>query len=201
MRRVSRDDAGVDVLTGLGLAAPAGLNAPLTLLLVALAARFTGLVELPDDYDALTSWWAIGGLGVWLVVEEVVDKVPGADHVNDAVMTVVRPAAGGLLALAVMQGELPDGLAAVLGVALAGTAHATKAAARPAVTVGTAGVGNPVASAVEDAAAVGAVLIALVVPVLVVLVLAALLGAAVFVMTRWRRLARRRTSGSPPYRG
>lgn len=181
----------MDVLTGLGLAAPAGLNAPLTLLLVALADRFTGLVDLPADYDALSSWWAIGGLAVWLLVEEVVDKIPGADHVNDSVMTVVRPAAGGLLALAVMQGELPDGLAAVLGVALAGTAHATKAGARPAVTVGTVGVGNPVVSVLEDLAAVAGVVIALVAPVLVVLVLAALAMAAVFVFTRWRRLARR----------
>jgi hypothetical protein len=182
----------MDVLTGLGLAAPAGLNAPLTLLLVALADRFTGLVDLPADYDALSSWWAIGGLAVWLVVEEVVDKIPGADHVNDAVMTVVRPAAGGLLALAVMGGELPEGLAATLGVALAGTAHATKAGARPAVTVGTAGMGNPVASVIEDVVAVGAVIVALVVPVLVVLVLGALVAAAVCVFVRWRRLGRRR---------
>ena len=180
----------MDVLTGLGLAAPAGLNAPLTLLLVALADRFTGLVDLPADYDALSSWWAIGGLAVWLVVEEVVDKVPGADHVNDAVMSLVRPAAGGLLAVATMAGELPDGLAVVLGATLAGTAHVTKAGARPAVTVGTGGVGNPVASVLEDAVAVAGVLIALVVPVLVVLVLALLVVAAVFVLSRWRRLAR-----------
>lgn len=180
----------MDVLTALGLAAPAGLNAPLTLLLTALAARFTGLVDLPADYDALESWWAIGGLAVWLVVEEVADKVPGADHVNDVVMTVVRPAAGALLAVAVAQGEVPDGVALVLGAALAGTAHATKAGARPAVTLGTAGLGNPVVSVVEDVAAVAAVAVALFVPVLVVLVLAALLAAAIWVAARWRRVAR-----------
>jgi hypothetical protein len=182
----------MDILTGLGLAAPAGLNAPLTLLLVALADRFTGLVDLPADYDSLSSWWGIGGLAAWLVIEEVVDKIPGADHVNDVVMSVVRPVAGGLLAVAVTQGEIPDGLAAALGVGLAGTAHATKAGARPAVTLGTGGLGNPLVSVLEDVVAVAAVLVALVVPALVVLVLAALLAAAAFVFVRWRRLGRRR---------
>lgn len=187
----------MDVLTGLGLAAPAGLNAWLTLLLVALADRFTGLVDLPADYDALSSWWGIGGLAGLLVVEEVVDKIPGADSVNDAVMTAIRPVAGALLVLATTQGELPDGVAVVLGLALAGTAHATKAAARPAITVGTVGTGNPVISVLEDVAAVVAVAIALLVPVLVVLVLAALLAAAIWVFRRWRRLARRRSSPAP----
>ena len=187
----------MDVLTGLGLAAPAGLNAWLTLLLVALADRFTGLIDLPADYDALSSWWGIAGLTVLLVVEEVVDKIPGADSVNDAVMTAIRPVAGALLVIATTQGELPEGLAAVLGIALAGTAHATKAAARPAVTLGTVGTGNPVVSVVEDVAAVVAVVIALVVPVLVVFVLAGLAVAAIWVFTRWRRLARRRSSPAP----
>lgn len=188
----------MEILTGLGLAAPAGLNAPLTLLLVALANRFTGFVDLPAGYEDLSSWWAIGALAVWLVVEEIADKVPGADHVNDVVMTVVRPAAGGLLAVSVIGGELPDGVSAVLGVALAGTAHATKAGARPAVTLGTLGMGNPVASVVEDVVAVLAVIVALVIPVLVVLVLAALLAAAAFVFVRWRAVARRRAVPQAP---
>ena len=175
------------VLTGLGLAAPAGLNAWLVLLLVALADRFTGLVDLPPDYQALSSTWAIGALLVLLVVEEVVDKIPGADHLNDVVMTAIRPAAGGLLMLAAAHGEMPDGLAAVLGVALAGTAHAAKAGARPAVTLGTAGVGNPVVSVLEDIVAIAAVVVALVVPLLVVAVLA---GLAALVLWLWRRRRR-----------
>ena len=177
----------MDVLTGLGLAAPAGLNAPLVLLMVALADRLTGLVDLPADYAFLSSWPAIAALAVLLAVEEVVDKVAGADHLNDAVQTVVRPAAGALVMLAVTQGELPAEAAAAAGLALAGTAHASKAGLRPLVTMGTAGLGNPVVSFVEDVFAVGAVVIAILVPALVVLVLAGLFVVALLTLRRARR--------------
>lgn len=177
----------MDVLTGLGLAAPAGLNAPLVLLLVALADRTTGLVDLPGGYEFLSSWPAIGTLATLLLVEEVVDKVAGADHANDLVQTFVRPAAGALIMLATTQGELAPEVAAAAGLALAGTAHATKASVRPLVSVGTAGVGNPVVSVLEDLLAVAAVVVALVVPVLVVLVLAGLTALAVVALRRARR--------------
>lgn len=178
----------MDVLTGLGLAAPAGLNAPLVLLLVALADRFTGLVGLPADYEFLSSWPAIGTLAALLAIEEVVDKVAGADHANDLVQTLVRPAAGALVMLAVTQGDLSPEIAAAAGLALAGTTHASKAGLRPLVTMGTAGLGNPVVSFVEDLFAVGAVVVALVVPALVVLML---VGLGVLAVTALRRARRR----------
>ena len=184
----------MDILTGLGLAAPAGLNAPLVLLLVALADRTTGLLNLPEGYEFLSSWPAIGTLAALLVIEEVVDKVAGADHVNDLVQTLVRPAAGALVMLAVTHGDLSPEVAAAAGLALAGTAHATKAGIRPLVTMGTAGIGNPVVSVIEDVVAVAAVVIALLVPVLVVLVLAGLVLLAVFALKR----ARRRTPRPQP---
>jgi hypothetical protein len=177
----------MDLLTGLGLAAPAGLNAPLVLLLVALADRLTGVLNLPADYEFLSSWPAIATLAVLLAIEEVVDKIAGADHVNDLVQTVVRPAAGALVMLASTQGSVSPEVAAAAGLALAGSAHAAKAGLRPVVSVGTLGVGNPVVSVLEDVVAVGAVVIALVVPVLVVLVLAGLGVAAVLALRRVRR--------------
>ena len=184
----------MDILTGLGRAAPAGLNAPLVLLLVALADRTTGLVDLPESYDFLSSWPAIGTLAALLAIEEIVDKVAGADHANDLVQTLVRPAAGALIMLATTHGDLSPEIAAAAGLALAGTAHATKAGVRPLVTMGTAGIGNPVVSVIEDVVAVAAVVVALVVPVLVVLVLAGLLVLAIFALKR----ARRRTPRPQP---
>ena len=177
----------MDVLTGLGLAAPAGLNAPLVLLMVALADRLTGVLNLPDDYEFLSSWPAIATLAVLLLIEEVVDKVAGADHVNDLVQTLARPAAGALIMLATTQGEMSPEIAATAGLVLAGTAHATKAGVRPVVTLGTAGVGNPVVSLIEDLVAIATVVVALVVPALVVLVLAGLTAAAVLALRRVRR--------------
>ena len=73
------------VLTGLGLSAPAGLNAYIPLLVLGVNEGW--------------SWPLLVALGVLLAVEVVVDKIAGADHVNDAVQTVVRPLAGAALML------------------------------------------------------------------------------------------------------
>ena len=49
------------VLAAFGLAAAAGLNAYIPLLIVALSARFTDWFKLGPAWDPLTSWWVIGG--------------------------------------------------------------------------------------------------------------------------------------------
>jgi hypothetical protein len=174
------------ILTGLGLAAPAGLNAWLTLLLVALAARFTGVVELADSYDWLESTPSIAVLCGLVLVETVVDKIPGADHVNDIVGTVVRPASGAWVSAATGTDAIDPTLAAVLGAVLAGTVHGAKAAARPVVTVGSLGTGNWLVSLIEDGIAVVAVVVALIVPVLVIAVLLSALGFLWWLIRRRR---------------
>jgi hypothetical protein len=95
------DGAGTlltSLLTGLGLAGAAGLNAYVPLLGVALLGR-AHLLTLASPFDLLMHPVAIGVLVVLLALEVVVDKVPGADHVNDVVQAFVRPAAGALLFL------------------------------------------------------------------------------------------------------
>jgi hypothetical protein len=108
------------------------------------------------------------------------------------VQTAIRPTAGAVVMLASTQGDLPPAVGAAIGLLLAGAAHATKAGARPAVTVGTAGTGNAVVSVVEDVIAAVAVILALIAPILAVLILAALAFTAVAVFRRWR--ARRRVN-------
>lgn len=174
------------ILTGLGLAAPAGLNAWLTLLLVALSARFTGIVELGDDYDWLESTPAIAVLCGLVAVETVVDKIPGADHVNDIIGTVVRPASGAWVSAATGTDAIDPTLAAALGAVLAGLVHGAKATARPVVTVGSLGTGNWLVSTIEDAVAVLAVVVALLIPVLVIGVLGGALGFLVWLIRRRR---------------
>jgi hypothetical protein len=180
----------VDVLSGLTLAAPAGLNAYIPLLAVALAERF-GWVQLREPFDGIGSWWVIGVIAVLLVVEVVADKVPAVDHVNDVVQTVVRPAAGGLLAVsASTQGTVEPVVLLIAGVLIAGGVHAVKATARPAVNVTTAGVGAPVVSTGEDILAVIGTVLALLVPVLAaVLIVAAVLVAVVLLRRRRHRAA------------
>ena len=86
----------LEFLTGSALAASAGLNAYIPLLLIGLGSRFTGLIELPPNWVWLQNEWVLGILAVLLVLEILADKVPGVDSVNDIVQTVVRPTSGGL---------------------------------------------------------------------------------------------------------
>jgi hypothetical protein len=182
------------LLTGLGLAAPAGLNAYLPLLILALAARFTDQVRLNPPYDALASWPAIVVLVVLLTIEIVVDKIPGLDHLNDVIQTVIRPVAGAILMLAATGVVgLSPAVAIPVGLVAAGTVHAAKATARPVVTVGSAGLFNPLVSVGEDALAAIASLVAIFLPALVLVFLALFV---VFVL--WAIFRRRSAPSAPP---
>lgn len=183
----------MELLTALGLSVPAGLNAYVPLLAVALAQRL-GWMQLGEPFSVLGSWWVIAVLSVLLIVEVVADKIPGVDHVNDAFQTLIRPAAGGVLAVSAAGGAtgVAPWLLVLAGVLVAGGVHAAKATSRPVVHATTAGVGGPVVSAAEDAAATVLSVVAIVVPLLVVLLLAGL----AFVGWRLLRRRRRRQGGS-----
>ncbi|AYF31999.1 DUF4126 domain-containing protein [Micromonospora tulbaghiae] len=191
----------LEVLTGSGLAASAGLNAYIPLLLMGLLSRYTDLVELPSGWQWLGNGWVVLILAVLLAVEVVADKVPVVDHVNDVVQTVVRPTAGGLAFGAGAGSETvtvsdPDTffsshqwVPVVVGVFIALGVHLLKAAARPVINATTAGVGAPVASTAEDATSVVMSVVALLLPVLV---LVFLVGLVLFVPWLFRRRRERR---------
>ncbi len=186
------------LLTGLGLAAPAGLNAYIPLLVLALAARVTDQVSLTPPYDVLTSTPVIILLLVLLTIEVVADKVPGVDHANDLVQTIVRPAAGAILVLATTGAvHVSPAIAVPLGILTAGTVHAAKATARPAVTIGSAGMFNPLVSVGEDMLATIASVAAIWMPLLVLLFL---LIFVVFVAWAVSRKAAGRAARSGPSR-
>ncbi|RLC97786.1 MAG: DUF4126 domain-containing protein [Chloroflexi bacterium] len=154
--------------TAFGLSTSAGLNAYIPLLVVALLAKFTPLITLSEPYDALTSWWVIGVLGVLLIVEILVDKIPAVDSVNDVIQTFIRPTAGAILFAATTNTiGLSPVLGAVCGVILAGGVHVVKAGGRPVVASLTAGTANPVVSTVEDTISLVMSLLAIVTPYLV----------------------------------
>jgi Domain of unknown function (DUF4126) len=185
-------------LTGLGLSAAAGLNAYIPLLLVGVLARFTDVITLPEPYRWIQSGWALGVVSVLLLAELVLDKVPVVDHVNDAVQTLVRPTVGGVIFAATTAAAQADTsswmqdhpwVGVLLGVAVAGIVHATKATARPLVNATTVGTATPVVSAAEDAASLAMSLVAVFLPILVVVALL-LVGWAAYAMLR--RVRRRR---------
>jgi hypothetical protein len=178
------------ILTGMGLAAPAGLNAYIPLLALALADRATTRVTLQAPYDALSSNLGIAILIVLLTVEVAVDKIPGVDHINDLIQSVVRPAAGAIAAVAATGGvvTINPAIMVLVGVVLAGSVNAVKVTTRPAVTLGTAGILNPVVSLAEDAVAVLASLVAIFLPFLVILFLALFAVSSILLLRRVRRL-------------
>ena len=137
-------DAITNLFTAFGLSTSAGLNAYLPMLIVALTARFTNLINLEAPWDVLTSWWVIGLLVILLIVEMIADKVPAVDHANDVIQTLVRPAAGAILfaSNANVITDLHPVLALVCGIFLAGSVHAAKATFRPVVTATTGGALN-----------------------------------------------------------
>jgi hypothetical protein len=172
------------LLAAFGLAAATGLNAYLPLLIVGLLARYTHLIALKAPWSALTHPVVLVILGVLFLIEITVDKIPVADTINDVIQTVFRPAAGAVLFAAsgnVISSVSPV-LAMVCGLLIAGGVHTAKAVARPAVTAGTLGTGNPVLSLAEDAVSGVTTVIAVVAPV----VLAFLLLAVVWLIVRRR---------------
>jgi uncharacterized membrane protein len=185
-------EASVNPISGLTLAAPAGVNAYIPLLAVALAERF-GWVHLRSPFELMGSWWFIALVGVLLVVELIADKVPAVDHANDVVQTFVRPAAGGLLAVSSSgQGGVEPWLFLIAGVLVAGGVHSVKAAARPVVNVTTGGTGAPVVSTVEDIGAATISVLAILVPVVAFLLVVTIVALAVWMIVRWRRRRERR---------
>ena len=188
-------DAITALITGFGLAAPAGLNAWLCLFLVGLLAKLANLITLSPPFDTLTNEWVLVGLGVLATVEFFADKIAAVDTIVDVINTVIRPLAGGVLftAGALSEGGLDPTLSFVLGMLSAGGVHTVKATARPLITTTTGGLGNPIVSAAEDFIALVATVLALVfAPLAACLMGAFLLGAGygIWRLREWRRRRR-----------
>lgn len=176
------------ILSAFGLSASAGLNAYVPLLVVSVVARYTDWITLAPPWDAMTSGWVIVALIVLGLVEFFADKVPAVNHINDAIQTIVRPAAGAILFAANAQvvSEVHPVLAIVAGLLLAGGVHAAKSAAvRPAVTATTGGTGNVPVSVAEDILATVLSILAVVVPIFIGALVVIL--TALFVWWLWRR--------------
>ena len=179
------------VLAAFGLAAAAGLNPFLPVLLSALLARLD-VVELAGPFEDLQATGWLVGLAVLTVADLVADKVPAVDSVLHAVGTVVAPVSGAVLFTG--QADAPELTSIVLGALTALGVHVERAAVRPLATATTGGLANPVLSLLEDLGAVGLVVLAFVLPVLAALIALGAVVAGVLVVGRLRGSSARRAA-------
>jgi uncharacterized protein DUF4126 len=185
----------MDFGTSYGLAFASGVNAYLPLLSFAIAARWFHLYKVNPHFAFITQDWFMVALLILALADLFADKIPGVDHVWDAIHTVLRPIAGALVAAAsdsqVSGAGIP--ITFLLGAAVAGMTHTTKATTRVVSTATTAGLGNIVLSILEDVAAVITILLSLFAPYIMVIVI--ILFALIFLLSApriIRALTRRR---------
>jgi hypothetical protein len=176
-------------LTGLGLAAAAGLNAWAVLIVAhglekILPQEFTGpaagLLEEPLLFQVAL---------VLFLLEFVVDKIPMVDRVWHLAQTLLRPVAGALLGLACVPAE---GWPARIGVALSAAIvtlamHVAKSTTRLTSTAATKGWTQLAVSLAEDFVAVLLAILVFFVPQVTSLFL---VGLVVILLTYRRRVWR-----------
>lgn len=161
-----------------------------------------GWLQLPSTLHVLASPWVIAVAGVLSVVEFLADKIPMVDTAWDAVHTFIRVPAGILLAAAAMGHMDPaaTAIAGLLGGALAGTAHLTKAGTRALINTSPEPFSNVAASSAEDVSVLGGLGLAFYLPWIFLAALLLFLIVAAFWLPRlWRgwRAVVQRVIGKP----
>ncbi|MFI6168295.1 DUF4126 domain-containing protein [Nocardia sp. NPDC051052] len=172
-----------------------GVNAYAVVLLLGLFGR-TGLSDSVPD--ALQRTDVLIAAAVLFLIEAVADKIPYFDSFWDALHTVVRPAAGAVIAalLAGQDGSLPQLAVGAVGGVTALASHLVKAGTRMAINTSPEPVTNIVTSTAEDVSVAGIVTLAIFHPLPAAIVAGVLLLIGVvlvaFLATRIRRSLRRR---------
>ena len=118
----------------LGLAALAGINLYLTVVVTGLAIHFHWISLAPEyrSLEILANPWIITIAGVLYFLEFLADKIPWVDSIWDAVHTVIRPIGGALLAIQLLGHPSPT-YTVIVGLLAGGTSlvtHTAKAATR-----------------------------------------------------------------------
>jgi len=164
------------ILTGLGLAAAAGLNAWVVLLLV------NGLaLLLPQEFPGpitafLTSHGVVTAALVLFLTEFVADKIPIVDHLWNLAQTLLRPLVGALLVLACVpeSSPIPRIVLALGGAAVTVAMHLAQVTTRLTSTAATRGLAQFALSLAEDVLAAAFALLVFFVPHFAWVVLGAL---------------------------
>ena len=195
------------LLASLGLSLSAGVRAYLPVLALGIASHLDSIGGFKVTLQPSFSWIGdpifLGVLVLLTIYEISADKIPVVDHLNDTVHTIIRPLSGALIFTCTSNPLTNSGAvgmiaAAVIGGTIAGTTHVAKAGVvRPASTVATAGLANPIISIVEDILVVFTTVISLLFPVLGAIIFVVL---AFLVMRGLITLGKRRQARRSPLR-
>ena len=182
-----------------------GVNAYLTVALMNLLGR-AGVGDVPEELQG--DGVLLAALAMY-AIEFVADKVPYVDSAWDALHTLIRPAIGSLVGVA-LAGEtgaagLEEALAGGGAGGLALASHAVKAGVRLGVNTSPEPASNIIVSLLEDVAVAGVVALALEHPVpaaaIALVLLVTGMALVVFLARRIRRgyaALRRRWRDTPP---
>jgi len=171
-----------------GLSWAAGLRLYLTVLLAGICASL-GLIHLPMALQGLASPWLIATALGFALIEFFADKIPAFDSLWDAVHTLIRIPAGGLLAAGALGHADPKLVFAVAlgGSVLAGAAHLTKAGARAIINLSSERASGRIASVAEELLVLGGLALAFFAPLVFLALLVAFLLLAIWALPRlWR---------------
>jgi len=170
------------------LAWASGIRLYLVVFAVGLAG-YLGYIELPAGLKVLQHPWVIGTAGFLLLMEFLVDKVPGIDSVWDALHTFIRIPAGALLA-AGATGDTLSALtvaAGLLGGTITAGTHFTKAGGRAMINASPEPFSNWGASFTEDALVLAGIWFAFKYPLVFLIALAVFVALAIWLLPKlWR---------------
>jgi hypothetical protein len=183
------------VLQGVALASLLAWASGLRLYLVVFAvglAGYLGYIELPAGLKVLQHPWVIGAAGFLLLLEFLVDKLPGVDSFWDALHTFIRIPAGALLA-AGATGDTLSALtvaAGLLGGTITAGTHFAKAGGRAVINASPEPFSNWTASLTEDATVLAGIWLAFLYPLVFLAALAVFMALVIWLLPRlWRGFA------------
>jgi hypothetical protein len=170
------------------LAWASGIRLYLVVFAVGLAGHFD-YITLPAGLKVLEHPWVIASAGFMVMLEFLVDKVPGLDSLWDSVHTFIRIPAGALLA-AGATGDTLTALtvaAGLLGGTITAGTHFTKAGGRAVINTSPEPVSNWGASFTEDALVLGGIWFAFQYPLVFLALLVLFLLFMIWVLPKiWR---------------
>jgi hypothetical protein len=187
--------ADLQVLQSVALASLLAWASGLRLYLVVFAvglAGYLGYIELPAGLKVLQHSWVIGAAGFLLLMEFLVDKVPGVDSLWDALHTFIRIPAGALLA-AGATGDTLSALtvaAGLLGGTITAGTHFAKAGGRAMINASPEPFSNWAASFTEDAMVLAGIWFAFQYPIVFLGALAVFGALVIWLLPKlWRGVA------------